>query len=164
MPTWNANTLPVTVVPFTSSVGPTFQVEHSPIDVFQHFLPDQFLQNICVQTNLYAEQVMGPARYLEWKEVNVIEMKAYIGFSVLMGLVRLPAIEDYWKVDPHLHYAPIADRISRQRFRDISDNFFTSPTLFNCLLQDGIYACGTARMNRKGFPQDLKVKRIVKNR
>ena len=120
MPTWSANTHPITVVPFTSSVGPTFQVEDSPIDVFQHFLPDQFLQNICVQTNLYAEQVMGPAKYLEWKEVNVIEMKAYIGFSVLMGLVRLPAIEDYWKVDPHLHYAPIADRISRQRFRDIS--------------------------------------------
>ena len=288
MPTWSANTHPITVVPFTSS---TFQVEDSPIDVFQHFLPDQFLQNVCVQTNLYAEQVMGPAKYLEWKEVNVTEMKAYIGFSILMGLVRLPAIEDYWKVDPYLHYAPIADRISRQRFRDISryihfvdntqiiahgqpgydklgkvrpviehcsrvfeesynphrecaideamipfqgrsslkqymplkpvkrgikvwvradshngyfsqfqiykgkgtnmspelglggsvvkqltrplvgkfhhvfmDNFFTSPTLFNCLLQDGIYACGTARMNRKGFPQDLKVKRIVKSR
>ena len=120
MPTWSANTHPITVVPFTSSVGPTFQVEDSPIHVFQHFLPDQFLQNVCVQTNLYAEQVMGPAKYLVWKEVNVTEMKAYIGFSILMGLVRLPAIEDYWKVDPYLHYAPIADQISRQRFRDIS--------------------------------------------
>ncbi len=28
--------------------------------------------------------------------------------------------EDYWSRDPHYRYAPIADKISRQRFRDIS--------------------------------------------
>ncbi|CAI8005304.1 PiggyBac transposable element-derived protein 4 [Geodia barretti] len=44
------------------------------------------------------------------------------------------------------------------------DNFFTSPALLMDLLQDGIYACGTVRSNRRGFPQDLKGKRILKNR
>ena len=44
------------------------------------------------------------------------------------------------------------------------DNFFTSQGLFMDLLQDSIYACGTVRSNRKGFPPDLKGKRIVKNR
>ncbi len=34
-----------------------------------------------------------------------------------MGLNHLPSINDYWSRD---HYAPIADVISRQRFRDIS--------------------------------------------
>ena len=219
------------------------------------------------------------------------ELKAYLGFSLHMGIVKLPALEDYWKVDPFLHFPPIASRISRQRFRDISrylhfvdntqlvsrgqpgydklgkvrpvidhcsrvfresydphcecaadeamvkcqsrtslkqyipqkpikrgikvwvradshngyfsqfevyqgkgsnttpelglggsvvktltrplvgkhhhifmDNFFTSPALFRDLLQDGIYACGTVRSNRRGFPQDLKGKRILKNR
>ena len=28
-------------------------------------------------------------------------------------------MEDYWKRDPFLQYAPIADGISRQRFRDL---------------------------------------------
>ena len=37
-----------------------------------------------------------------------------------MGLVQLPEIEDYWKQNPFFHYAPIADRIPRDRFRDIS--------------------------------------------
>lgn len=32
------------------------------------------------------------------------------------------------------------------------DNFFTSPALFNELLQCGLYACGTVRMDRRGFP------------
>ena len=42
-----------------------------------------------------------------------------MGFNILMGIVRLPSIEDYWKKDPHLNYSPIASRISRDRFRDI---------------------------------------------
>ena len=41
-------------------------------------------------------------------------------FCILMGLVKLPALEDYWKVDPFVHFPPIAGRITRQRFRDIS--------------------------------------------
>ena len=50
-----------------------------------------------------------------------------------MGIVELPSLDDYWKRDPLLHYAPIADRISRDRFRDLSrylhfaDNATLSP-------------------------------------
>ena len=47
------------------------------------------------------------------------ELRAYFGFMVLMGLVPLPAIDDYWRRDPLLHYSPIADRIPRKRFREI---------------------------------------------
>ena len=43
-------------------------------------------------------------------------------------------------------------------------NFFTSPALFLNLVGYGIYACGTVRSNRKGFPEDLKRKKILKNR
>lgn len=47
------------------------------------------------------------------------ELKAFIGFCLLMGVNRLPAIYDYWKRDPFYRYSPIADRISRKRFRDL---------------------------------------------
>ena len=63
---------------------------------------------------------MGTEKYQEWEKINVMELKAYLGFSILMGLVKLPSLEDYRKVDPFLYYAPIADRIARQWFRDIS--------------------------------------------
>jgi len=33
-----------------------------------------------------------------------------------MGINHLPEIRDYWSTNPQLHYAPIADRISRDRF------------------------------------------------
>ena len=42
---------------------------------------------------------MGPAKYDEWVEVSVLELTAYLGFSILMGIVKLPALDDYWKVD-----------------------------------------------------------------
>ena len=48
------------------------------------------------------------------------ELRAYFGFKIMMGLVPLPAVDDYWRRDPLFHYAPIADRISRKRFREIT--------------------------------------------
>ena len=35
------------------------------------------------------------------------------------------------------------------------DNYYTSPQLFMTLYNKGINACGTARVNRKGFPKEL---------
>ena len=46
-----------------------------------------------------------------------------LGFLVLMGIVREPEIRDYWSQSPLLHYSPIASRISRKRFEDISKYF-----------------------------------------
>ena len=36
------------------------------------------------------------------------------------------------------------------------DNFFTSVSLFESLLEHHVYACGTVRRDRKGFPNALK--------
>ena len=48
----------------------------------------------------------------------------------------------------------------------ICDNFFTSVKLFHQLHRDGIYATGTIRADRRGFPQELKthVKKGLKER
>ena len=35
------------------------------------------------------------------------------------------------------------------------DNYFSSVNLFLDLLEQGTYACGTLRSNRKGFPKDI---------
>ena len=46
-----------------------------------------------------------------------------MGFNILMGINRQPSTDDYWKKDPIHYYKPIAQRISRDRFRDISKYF-----------------------------------------
>ena len=50
---------------------------------------------------------------------TVDEVKAFIGFAILMGINELPEIRDYWSND-QLHYFPVASRIPRKRFMELS--------------------------------------------
>jgi len=72
---------------------------------------------IVIETNRYASQCRGDDDI--W-ETNAEEIRAYFGFYVLMGINHLPEIRDYWSKDEKLHYSPVADRISRRRFEEIS--------------------------------------------
>jgi hypothetical protein len=40
------------------------------------------------------------------------------------------------------------------------DNFFSSPDLYDDLIQKKVYCCGTVRLNRRGMPKDLKHKTL----
>ena len=44
------------------------------------------------------------------------------------------------------------------------DNFFTSVPLLEHLLLNGLYACGTVRCNRQGFPAELKKPADIRDR
>ena len=40
-----------------------------------------------------------------------------------MGINYLPSLDDYWFKDPRFRYAPVADPISRDQFREVSRYF-----------------------------------------
>ena len=63
---------------------------------------------------------MGNEKYNEWDKITVSDLKAYFGFYILMGINHLPSIHDYWRVDPFVRFSPIADRITRNRFKEIT--------------------------------------------
>ena len=63
---------------------------------------------------------MGDEQYQSWTPITVEELKAFFGFSILMGVNHLPSLDDCWSRDQRLWYAPIADKIPRWRFREIS--------------------------------------------
>ena len=50
----------------------------------------------------------------------------------------------------------LTDNIKHKNHHVYVDNFFTSAKLLKDLERDGIYGCGTARKNRRGFPPSLK--------
>lgn len=62
---------------------------------------------------------MSDSQYEGWCEVTVPKLRAYFNFCILIGIVRLPSLDDYWKKDLRLHYDSVASRITRDRFRDI---------------------------------------------
>ena len=74
---------------------------------------------------------MGQDKYRSWFKITVEELKAFLGFSVLMSINSLPALKHYWKCDPTYHYAPFASRISRDHFLEVSCNlhFVNNDTL-----------------------------------
>lgn len=43
------------------------------------------------------------------------------------------------------------------------DNFYTSVLLFEQLLQQGFYAAGTIKPNRKNLPKDFPPKKLESN-
>ena len=91
------------------------------------------------------------------------ELRAYFGFMVLMDVVSLPAMDDYWRRDPLLHYSPIADRTSRDRFRDIhhflhfADNSSLPKRAIRSLGQIQAFHGEAAGEIHRGVPATLRI-------
>ena len=107
--------------PFTEPVGPKQDLPDSPIGIFSLMFTPDVISHIVRETNRYAAQCLEGTDK-EWK-TNSEEILAYLGFVVLMGIVREPEVRDYWAQSPYLHYSPIAGKISRKRFEEISRYF-----------------------------------------
>ena len=116
---WSDTLEEVKVKEFKSPTGPTVPVPCSILETFFLLFTRDLIQYIADQTNLYAQQCMGPEKYADWTKVTPEEINAFFGFMILMGLVQLPALSDYWSKDDTFRYGKIADRITRDRFLDI---------------------------------------------
>ena len=117
---WSSTLQPVHIHPFSSHVGPTVTISESPLEIFELFFSDDLVELVVEESYRYSREVMGDERYDKWRKITADEIKPLLGFSILMGIVQLPSLDDYWKRDQLLHNTPISDRISRDRFRDLS--------------------------------------------
>jgi hypothetical protein len=93
------------------------------MEMFSHFFTPKLVDLIVLETNRYAtlclSSVASAGRPVRSWETNAEELRAYLGFSMLMGLNRLPDLYDYWSLDECYHYFPVASRISRKRSLEI---------------------------------------------
>ncbi len=88
--------------------------------MFSHYFDEHLLGTIVHETNLFAAQSLAAVNRETTWETTIKELKAYLGFMLVMGVNRLPEIRDYWSRDEKLHNSFIASRISRDRFEEIS--------------------------------------------
>ena len=110
---------PVIVEPFMQPVGPKEMLPLTPLGLFRLFFTPAIISYITEQTNLYASQCMTNEVFQWWEKVTDVELEAFFGFMILMGLVHLPSLKHYWRKDSLFHYSPITSRISRNRFLEI---------------------------------------------
>lgn len=121
---WSDRGTSVDVQPFSMNVGPTIPLGGDPTDMFLALFTPQLLDHVVVETNRYATLCLSSTHEGEgpppmW-ETDAEEIKAYLGFAILMGINKLPDLYDYWSTNEVFHYYPIASRIPRKRFLEIS--------------------------------------------
>lgn len=115
---WSENLTPITITPFTQPTGPTRVLPQTIKQIFMLFFTSSILDIIVTETNRYAAECLGDL-YQAWTPLTIVEFQAYTGFMILMGLVKMPSMYDYWQRDEIFHYAPIANKISRDRFFEL---------------------------------------------
>lgn len=84
----------------------------SPQQYFKNFFSNDLLDFIVDMTNLYSVQQQGKSICVTRKEIEIV-----LGIEIIMGIVKMPAIEDYWSND--LRFEPIASSMGIKRFRSI---------------------------------------------
>ena len=82
---WKTQFSVVQVEPFRET-GPTTAFPVAIAEIFKMFFSVGIVQLIVEQTNLYANQVMGDAKFATWEQVTTDELMAYFGFMILMGI------------------------------------------------------------------------------
>ena len=80
----------------------------SPSEIFGLFFTPAIISNIVTESNRYAKQMMSDTQFQKWRPITTDELRAYLGCCSLMGIVKLPSRDDYWKNDPLLNYDPIS--------------------------------------------------------
>ncbi|KAJ1092961.1 hypothetical protein NDU88_006071 [Pleurodeles waltl] len=95
-----------------------------PVNFFELFMDDIFLEEIVEQTNLYAEQFLRDnaarlrphSRASRWIPTNLEELKMFLGLTFLMGLIRKPSLSSYWSTSPLMATAIFPAIMIRNRY------------------------------------------------
>ncbi|KAK7095548.1 hypothetical protein V1264_006938 [Littorina saxatilis] len=85
-----------------------------------------WINHLVIQTNLYADQFLEAnpnlpefSRANKWEPVDAAEMKQFLALVLLMGIVRLPAIELYWSRKVLYRIPVFSSVMTRNRFQII---------------------------------------------
>ena len=120
---WSSTLGDVVVEPFEKETGPTISISAYPTDMFLAVFTPELIQHITAETNRYAAACLTPSNpssgpVHEWN-TNEEEIRAYLGFCILMGIAKLPDLYDYWSTTDTLHNFAIASRVPRKWFLEI---------------------------------------------
>jgi len=100
-----------------------------PYSLFTLFLTEAHFEVIAANTNRYAEvKEAGREGKRAWEPTSSAEIKVFIAVFIYMGVVRLPAYEDYWSSKYGKFIC--ANHITLNRFEDLKRYMHISdPTL-----------------------------------
>ena len=118
---------PPTTFNFTAVPGINLPIPHNarPLQYFELFMTMSVWQYIMQTTNHYARVRLGsmpPTRrsvFRNWRDITLVEIKAFVGVIIQMGFVQLTQIKDYWSTHVTLNLPFFRSVFSRDRFLQI---------------------------------------------
>lgn len=92
--------------------------------MFSLFLDDEILSTIVDFTNERMEREVASGRRAQWKRLDVIELKAFVGLLLLLGVLssKKEPINEIWSTDSAITRPVFRACMSRKRFLDIHRN------------------------------------------
>lgn len=84
----------------------------APVSYFKLFFDSAFIELIANETNLYSVRTEGAS-----VNTSAAEIEQFLGILVLMGVVKMPALSDYWS--DRLRYPLMADVMPVKRFKKL---------------------------------------------
>lgn len=74
---------------------------------------------IVEESNRYAQQKLGD-RFANFHRITRVELKAFIGINVIMGIMRLPNYALFWSTDDFFGNKGIKRTMTKNRFEELS--------------------------------------------
>ena len=77
---------------------------------------------LVTENNRHAVQTMQNGTHVHprpWSDIEVVEMKAFVGILMLMGICRLPRLEMYWSTQQHFFSSWHLGVMTKTRFQQI---------------------------------------------
>ena len=113
---------------FTATPGIQVELldEQSEVDFVNLFFTNDVSDLLVTQTNLYASQYISNHPNLSahsqarsWHDTTRDKMKKFIALSLLIGIVRKPALSDYWSTNPLLKGSVFNSVMARNWYQTI---------------------------------------------
>ena len=88
------NDSPPSVLPCTVPCEPTVPLSDTLLGIFHLLFTPVLISMIAEQTNVYAREVLSTDAYERFDQVRPLEIQAYFGSIILMGINQLPCLYD----------------------------------------------------------------------
>ncbi|XP_021361535.1 piggyBac transposable element-derived protein 4-like [Mizuhopecten yessoensis] len=128
---WSREDSPPVCAPFTGNPGIKFDTQGmEPIDFFHKFIPNEFVELMVTQTNLYAqrkieenqENMKPHSRISKWYDVTALELKVFLALFITMGIVKKSQLDEYWSTSEIGETPLFGKHMSKDRFHAILSN------------------------------------------
>uniref|UniRef100_A0A8C1UP11 PiggyBac transposable element derived 5 n=1 Tax=Cyprinus carpio TaxID=7962 RepID=A0A8C1UP11_CYPCA len=122
---WSDSLQDLSVPHYQDTHGPTqkMSVTATAMDFFQLFVPDNVIQNMVTQTNMYAKKYQERFGSDEgWTNVTLTEMKAFLGYVTSTSVNRCESVLSIWS-SGFFSNRSIALKMSQARFEKILKYF-----------------------------------------